>query len=197
MGPPGSFEELMERLRGGDDAAAAAVFQRFTRKLIRLARRQLDTSLRHKIDAEDVVQSVYRSFFARYHAGQFDVGTWNDLWGLLTIITLRKCLNRMAYFQAQCRDVEREISWPSSAKDSGFQGEAIDRAPTPLEAAMLAETVEQVLRGVDECERPIIELSLQGYTAAEISNEIHRAERTVRRVRERLKRHLQHLQTAE
>ena len=47
-------------------------------------------------------------------------------------------------------------------------GEAIDREPTPLEAAVLAETVEQMMRGLEPDDRTIIELSLQGYTAAEI-----------------------------
>jgi RNA polymerase sigma-70 factor (ECF subfamily) len=194
MPQKGSFEEIMARLRRGDDAAAAAVFNRFARKLIRLARCQLDTGLRHKVEPEDVVQSVYRSFFTRFCAGQFDIGTWNELWGLLTLIALRKCANRAEYFRAQCRDARREVHEPPAADDSGLRWEAIDRAPTPVEAAVLAETVEQVLRGVDASERPILELSLQGYTAQEISAQLRRAERTVQRVRERLKRQLLRLQ---
>jgi RNA polymerase sigma-70 factor, ECF subfamily len=194
MGPDESFVEIMAALRSGEDSAAVVVFQRFARKLILLARRQIDSSISHKIDPEDVVQSAYRSFFLRYQAGQFDIGTWNDLWGLLTIITLRKCHNRTGYFQAQCRDTQREISWPPRTEHSGPPWEAIDRAPTPLEAAVLAETVQEVLSRVDPCERPIIELSLQGYTVQEISTQLPRAERTVRRVRERLKKHLQRLQ---
>src|SRR5207249_524909 len=97
MDPHDSFARLMARLRAGDDGAAAAVFQRFARQLIARARAHLDARLRPKLDPEDVVQSVYRSFFNRYGAGQFELGTWNDLWGLLTVITLRKCVNRVAY----------------------------------------------------------------------------------------------------
>ncbi len=192
-----SFDALMERMRRGDDTAAAAVVQCFGRKLIRLARQQLGSTLRYKADPEDVVQSAYRSFFTRYRAGQFDIATWNDLWGLLTVITLRKCLNRAEYFQAECRDPHREVSETRSADDSGPRWEIADRAPTPLEATMLAETVEQLLRGVAACERPIVELSLQGYTALEISAQLQRSERTVRRVRERLKKHLHRLQAEE
>ena len=41
--------------------------------------------------------------------------------------------------------------------------------PTPLEAAMLAETVEHLLGGLTPREREIASLALQGYTATEIS----------------------------
>src|SRR5262245_18476432 len=80
MGPQDSFIELAVRLRDGDQGAATVVFRRFASRLIALARRELDTRLRRKLDPEDVVQSVYRSFFGRYQAGQFDLATWDDLW---------------------------------------------------------------------------------------------------------------------
>ena len=194
MNENSSFNALMNRLRTGDDAAAAEVFRRFTDQLIHLARRQLDSGTLGKTDPEDVVQSVYRSFFTRYQAGQFDIETWNELWGLLTTITLRKCVNRVEYFQARCRDVRREVDCPAAAEGSGVSWEALDREPMPFEAAVLAETVEQVLQGTAAVERPIVQLSLQGYTALEISSHLHRSERTIRRVRERLKKHLHQLQ---
>src|SRR5581483_7579718 len=85
-----SFRELMSQLRAGDETAAGEVFQRFAQRLIGLARTHLDSWIRQKEDPEDVVQSVYKSFFARYGEGQFRVANWNDLWSLLTLITLRK-----------------------------------------------------------------------------------------------------------
>jgi hypothetical protein len=44
------------------------------------------------------------------------------------------------------------------------------REPQPDEAAVLAETVGQFLDGLEDRERPIVELRLQGYTAAEIAH---------------------------
>ena len=52
---------------------------------------------------------------------------------------------------------------------------------------MLNETVEQLHASLDNDERPILKLSLQGYITAEISARLGRAERTVRRVRERVR----------
>jgi DNA-directed RNA polymerase specialized sigma24 family protein len=60
----------------------------------------------------------------------------------------------------------------------------------------LAETVEGLFRAFDPEDRPIIELSLQGFTAPEISDRLGRARRTVRRVRERVKHHLEACLTA-
>jgi RNA polymerase sigma-70 factor (ECF subfamily) len=183
-----SFSELMDRLRAGDQDAATAVFRRFTGRLIALARAELDARTRGKVDPEDVVQSAYRSFFTRVDAGQFEVATWDELWALLTVITVRKCMNRARYFRAGRRDARVEIA--PGTEGLGDPILAVDREPTPSEAAMLAETIEQLLRGFDPDDRAIVELSLQGYTTPEIGARLGFAERTVRRVRERLKRRL-------
>jgi RNA polymerase sigma-70 factor (ECF subfamily) len=192
-----SFIDLMERLRAGDEAAAHEVFQRFVRKLVRLACRQFDAALRRKVDPEDVVQSAYKSFFLRYGAGKLEVHDWGNLWGLLTMITLRKCLDRVEYHRAECRDVRREAAAQSGTAGTEPWWEAVAREPMPEEAVVLAETVDLLLRGLDEEERPILEMSLQGYTTQEISVRLGRSERSVRRLRERVKKQLQRLQLAD
>jgi RNA polymerase sigma-70 factor (ECF subfamily) len=62
------------------------------------------------------------------------------------------------------------------------------------EAAVLSETVQQLLAGLDEEERPILELSLQGHTTREISERLGRAERTVRLLRESVRHRLERMQ---
>lgn len=188
-----SFLDLMARLRAGEDAAVRRVFDHFTWQLIALARRQFDARLRHKVDPEDVVQSAYKSFFLRYGEGNFVAESWNSLWALLTLITLRKCADRVRYHRAERRDVAREVSAPQEAEGPEPWENALDRDPTPDEALMLAETVEQVLSSLSVDERPIIELSLQGYSTQEISQQLGRAERSVRRLRERVRKQLEQL----
>ncbi len=194
MAATDSFTELMARLRAGDQAAAREVFQRFVGKLIRLARGQFDSVLRRKVDPEDVVQSAYKSFFLRYDAGKLEVRDWGNLWGLLTMITLRKCLDRVEYHRAECRDVQREAAAQPGAAETAPWWEAVAREPTPDEAAILVETVEQLLCDLDAEERPILEMSLQGYTTQEITEELGLAERSVRRLRERIRKRLERLQ---
>jgi RNA polymerase sigma-70 factor (ECF subfamily) len=191
-----SFAEFLARLHSGDDAAAHELFGRFAHQLIALALHHIDTPLRHKVDPEDVVQSVYKSFFARYGTGNLDLVNWNSLWGLLTLITVRKCAERAAYHRAERRDAAREVSAPREEEAAPWL-EPFGREPTPLEAAVLNETVEQLLAGLDEEERPILELSLQGYTTREISERLGRAERTVRLLREGIRHRLERLQRSE
>jgi RNA polymerase sigma-70 factor (ECF subfamily) len=192
-----AFTDLMDRLRAGDEAAAHEIFQRFVRKLLRLARRQFDAALRRKVGPEDVVQSAFKSFFLRYGVGKLEVHDWDNLWGLLTVITLRKCLDRVEYHRAERRDVQREAAAQPGAAGTEPWWEAVAREPRPEEAVVLAETVELLQHGLDAEERPILEMSLQGYTTQEISERLGRPERSVRRLRERVKKQLERLQLAD
>jgi RNA polymerase sigma-70 factor (ECF subfamily) len=192
-----SFAEFLARLKTGDDAAARELFERFTHQLIGLARGRLHDGLRHKVDPEDVVQSAYKSFFLRYGAGKLEAVNWDSLWGLLTLITVRKCAERASYHRAECRDAAREVSAPAQARGREEEAswlEPFGREPTPLEAAVLGETVDQLLLGMDEDDRPVVELSLQGYTTREISERLGRAERTVRLLREWVRHRLERMQ---
>jgi RNA polymerase sigma-70 factor (ECF subfamily) len=175
---------------GQSTQGTQADFERFTRRLIGLARGHIDARLRHKVDLEDVVQSAYKSLFLRYGDDALAAEGWDGLWSLLTVITLRKCADRARYYQAECRDVRREQKAMVTEGATAWH-EAVGREPTPDEAAELTETIAGVLRGLDTDERAIVELSLQGFTTTEISEQLGRAERSVRRLRERVRQQLQ------
>jgi RNA polymerase sigma-70 factor (ECF subfamily) len=136
---------------------------------------------------------VFKSFFFRFGEGRLEVDNWNSLWGLLTLITLRKCAERVAYHRAQCRDIARETSAPTGDEAGASWLDVPGREPTPLEAAELSETVSRLLADLNEDDRPVIELSLQGYTVREISQRLGRIERTVRRARERVRLRLERM----
>jgi RNA polymerase sigma-70 factor, ECF subfamily len=184
-----SFADWMARLHDRDGDAARELFERFARRLVALAHNRCNPALRGKVDPEEIVQSAYKSFFRRHDAGTLQVGNWNSLWGLLTVITLRKCSGQVAYYRAERRDLAREV--PASDADRVPWPEAPGREPTPLEAALLSETVDELLAELDDDERPVVELSLQGYSTQEISRQLGRVERTVRRVRERVRKRLE------
>src|SRR5262245_19261250 len=148
MAEQDDFDNLAARLRAGDEEAAAEVFNRFAHRLIALARARLQSVLGTKEDPEDVVQSVYRSFFRRQREGRFQIDSWEDMWGILTVLTVRKCGRRITYFRAARRDVRREIRLP--AEDPRDAWEAVARDPTPSEAAVLTETLEELMRGLGE-----------------------------------------------
>jgi RNA polymerase sigma-70 factor (ECF subfamily) len=191
MDPEQSFQLMIGRLRAGDDAAAGEVVARFSLRLAGLARSRMNGQLRQKIDADDVLQSVFKSFFVRHADGQFEPTGWDSLWTLLSVIAVRKCCTHWKYYQADRRNVGREAPIED---DSSATWEPFDREPTPDEAAAAADTVEQLMRSLDSRGREILSLRLQGRLVEEIAGEIGCAERTVRRVLDRVKSRLQELE---
>ena len=186
-----SFRALLAGLHEGEEDAARAVFERYGRGLIAMPRQRLGAVLATKVEPEDVVQSVYKSFFWRFGEAQFDLAGWASLWNLLVVITVRKCANQAQHFQRECRATGREVR--PEVGDSGTAWEAVSREPTPVAAAVLTETLEGVLREFEPAEREIIALSLQGHSVQEIKQQLGRPERTVRRVRERVRHQLEKL----
>jgi len=199
MSDDASFVDLLDRLRNGDQAAAALVVDQYARRLIALARVNLDRRILRKEDPEDVLQSVFKSFFHRYGEGQFRLDSREDMWALLVSLTLHKCGHRADYFRAARRDVRRETPAPLPLESSGLEWEALAREPPPLEAAMLTETVERLLGGLEAHQQQIVQLTLQGEEPAQIGALVGVTQRTVQRVlkgvRERLQRW--HVEAAE
>jgi RNA polymerase sigma-70 factor (ECF subfamily) len=189
------FDATMERLRSGDEAAASEVFQRYLRRLIALAGKQFDARGRERADVEDAVVSAFRTFFARAGRGEFDLTGWGQLWSLLAVITLRKCARRRRALKAARRDPSREVD-AQSVRDGGLW-QVPDQAPSPEEAAILSETIAELLQDLDADDRPIVEHILQGYASEETAARLDCSERTVRRVRQRAKQCLERLLTPE
>jgi RNA polymerase sigma-70 factor (ECF subfamily) len=175
--------EVLALLRAGDEQAAHVIYERWAGRLIGLARARLGGSIAGKEDPEDVVQSVYRSFFRRDAEAPYQFGDWQDVWALLATIARRKCVNRRLHYSSERRATSRE-----SRPDAIDAGSA---EPPPEEVAMLAETVQSLLLRFPARERAVVELSLQGYTVKEISAQLGRAERSVFRVREHVRVWLQ------
>jgi RNA polymerase sigma factor (sigma-70 family) len=179
----------MRGLEANDSRAAELVFRRFSEQLIALARKKLNWKLRRKLDPEEVMQSALRSFFRMQAQGAVAFHNWDALWGLLHMITLRKCGHQIRHYRAACRDIDREMPHQSDDHDGDSaraDWEAVSREPSPEQAAIMVETVEELLRPLNERDQQIARLALQGCTAPEISLEIGRSVRTVTRVLNRL-----------
>lgn len=184
-----SVNDLLQRVKAGDGSAAATLVQRFSDQLTRLVQGRLNWKVRRHVDPEDIVQSALGSFFRMHAQNDLQFENWNALWGLLSLLTIRKCGHRIEYFQAACRNVNLEDSVLMRSDDSGqFHAawEAVSHEPTPAQAVLLEELLNEILSPLDERDRQIVTLSLQGETVEQISATIRRSERTVQRVLSRL-----------
>src|SRR5262245_38431736 len=179
--------DLLARWRTGDQQAADQLFRRYTSRLVALARSRLPARLGPRVDAEDVVQSVYRSFFAGAGAGRYDVQRGGDLWRLLVTITLHKLYLQVKRNSRQKRDVRREQAL-------GHDDELLQilaKHPAPAEALALVDELEQSMSALKPLARRIVELRLQGWAIAEIAADTRRSERRVHYVIEEVKQQLE------
>jgi RNA polymerase sigma-70 factor (ECF subfamily) len=186
-----SFADLLSRCRHGDEAANRVLFEAVAHRLIGLARHHLRAQIRQKVDPEDIVQSVFKSFFLDLRDGEFELKTWDNLWSLLVVITLRKCGRKVKHFLGPWHDVRREIAKAPTPDESMASCVALANDPTPSEAVVLSEMVEQTLRPLKPRERRIFELHLQGRSIEEICTQVQRSEYTVRDVLKRIEKGLQ------
>jgi RNA polymerase sigma-70 factor (ECF subfamily) len=183
--------DLLARWRAGDQQAAAELVGRYADRLLALARSQLPSKLARRVDAEDVVQSVYRSLFTGAREGLPDVQRGGDLWGLLVTITLRKIYDQVERNAAGKRAVSRDVSFGTEDSLLRLQPDVLAQYPSPLAAVALADELEKIMRSLDPLERRMFELRLQGFKLEEIAAEVDCSERTVIRALKEIKQRLE------
>jgi len=85
------LSELIDRLREGDQRAAAELVRQYEPELRRFVRYRLtDARIRSLIDSVDVTQSVFASFFVALAEGRLDVASPGQLVRLLTTMATNK-----------------------------------------------------------------------------------------------------------
>ncbi len=176
---------LVSRWRKGDQDAAKQLFDRYASRLVALARRQISQRLASRLDPEDVVQSVFRSFFCRVKAGKFRIEEQDDLGKLLVRITVNKTLRKVEYHRAAKRDPSQEVIQGDHASDDLLQ--VLDRDPTPEAVVAFVDQLDHFLNQLRPEERQILELRFQGYTNGEITKKLGIYDRKIRRLIERVR----------
>ena len=181
--------QWITKLGRGDPAAAEVLWERYFSKLVQLARRELGATPRRAADEEDVALSAMHSFCRGLAEHRFPQVQGDDnLWKLLVTITARKANAERRRYYAQKRGgghVRGESVFaaldPDQSQDAGI-GAVLGREPTPELACMVAEDCERLLdRLGDDTLRQVATLTLQGYSTAEIAEQLGCLQRTVQR----------------
>jgi RNA polymerase sigma-70 factor (ECF subfamily) len=162
-----AFDDLIRRVRAGDQDAAAALvrhYEPFIRRAVRF--RLADARLGSLIDSMDICQSVLASFFVRAASGQYELKTPGQLLKLLTAMARNK-LNSQARMQfAQRRDSRRV----TSSEDDQRQFVTTDASPSTQVA--VRDLLQEVQRRLSLDERRILELRNQGCEWSAIAAEL-------------------------
>lgn len=180
-----STKEFVRRLRSRDPAAAEKLFKQYGERLVRIAGKNLSRKLTGRVEGEDVVQSVFRTFFRRTAEGQFKIDTSDEIWRLLVTITLVKSRQQGRHHSAKMRDVARETQ-----VDELYQTEAVVKEPGPEEAAVFVDQIDSLLRGLPELYCDVLRMRLAGNSAIDTAASLGVSRQTVYRALALLKKRL-------
>jgi DNA-directed RNA polymerase specialized sigma24 family protein len=188
MSSVGSLTRWVYELRSPDlrqrDEAARIIWEQFAPRLTLLVRRHLDHRILRREDEQDILQSMFASFYQGQYLGKTTPASRQELWKLLVRITMCKVVNTAHRHLADRRDIRRERSDRAGESDNSRFAEWIrdhvDRAqPTPQDRVAVAEEVERLLHLLPEELRQIVLWKLEGFTNAEIAPMIGRTVRSV------------------
>jgi RNA polymerase sigma-70 factor (ECF subfamily) len=182
-----SSTSLIDRWRQGDQAAADVLYQRYVERLSGIVTAQLADRFRSRMDADDVVQSVCRSFFRRVQEGQFRFDADDDVWKLLVTISLNKLRNQIRRHSAAKRDASQERRRRDNALPDDFHLEKLAETPSPVEAFIFAEMVERVCDQLDDRHALLLQLRLEGHNQQEIAERLQTSDRSVRRMMDNIR----------
>ena len=171
---------LIRRFRRGEADAATALYLRYAHRLGALAEAKTGKDLKTRFDPEDIVQSVFRTFFRRVSGGNYDVPDGEELWGLLLVVTLNKTRKQAAYHRAGKRSVGK------TTNDGEFleQGQAARDRDSLSE---LRQVIDEFTETLEPLHQEIIDLRVAGYEVAEIAEKLQKSKRTVERILQRIR----------
>ena len=171
-----SDHELLKQFRDGSQEAATRIYLRYARRLHALAKTRCSEQLAKRVEPEDIVQSVFRTFFRRVSRDCYDVPDGEELWKLFLVIALNKIRDEHSFHFAAKRDVRL-------AKGSATLERLALTTPgqDPRSRLNLEMVIAEALEQLPAAYRRIIDLRIEGHEVSAIAAATGRSKRTVER----------------
>ncbi|MFC1759548.1 ECF-type sigma factor, partial [Planctomycetota bacterium] len=177
----------IDLVKAGDSAAANRIWQHYFDRLVRSVRARLYGQNRAVSDEEDIVLSVFDSFYNAAENGRFpDLSDRDDLWRLLLRMSARKVVDKRRHDQRQRRGGNVKVHSLNQTGDGDDDDdsviEAIGDEPSPEMVLMMRESVDEFFShlGVGQL-RELAGAKLEGYSNAELAERLGCSERTIER----------------
>jgi RNA polymerase sigma-70 factor (ECF subfamily) len=184
---PSSDHALVDSARAGDQAAAGELYARYGERVRALVAQRIQGRVSARVGADDIAQSVFRTFFQGVAERAYSVPADRELWGLLCVLALSKVRERMAYHRAARRDIRRTTPTPDGDLDR-LAGEDAGAHQLGLE-------VDDLLNAFHPSDREVLGLRMTGHELTEIAAKTGRSLRTVERVLHKARTRLRELLT--
>jgi RNA polymerase sigma factor (sigma-70 family) len=168
------LDELIEKLNGGDVAAAERAFLAYEPYLRMAIRRQLSGPLRAKLDTMDIVQSVWADVLGGFRDAGWRFTDRSHLRAFLMKVARNRLIDRRRQHH---RALEQER--PLDMAEADLPG---SNQPRPSEVAQAHELWKQMLDECSPAHREILILKKQGMPNAEIARRTGLHEGSVRRI---------------
>jgi RNA polymerase sigma-70 factor (ECF subfamily) len=176
--PEPTDRSLLERFRQGSQDAATQLYRRYAQQLRELAGARCSARLASVVEPDDIVQSVFGSFFRAASQGVYQLPAGEELWKLFLVIALNKIRVRARYHKAARRDLARTVTggeaYELSLQAVAEGGEAAE--------ALLQMAVDDALDRLPERHRQAIRLRVEGYEVSEIAAMTRRSLRSTERL---------------
>jgi RNA polymerase sigma-70 factor (ECF subfamily) len=170
--PPSSdFAELLLRVRVGDQSAMEQLVMQYEPEVRLVARVRLGAALRPYLDTVDIVQSVHRSLILGLRQDRFDISSPEKLVALALTMVRRKIARQWRHHRRQQRLSGDGTTFRGSLSQLLISLSSRDCDPQAV--ATLNEQTEHLLSSLDETERRLVELRLEGKTTAEAGRQLH------------------------
>lgn len=177
-----SITNWIGRLGPGSDEAAQRVWMHYHSRLLGVAARALTLAARGPADEEDVVASAFESFFKRVERGDLppDAGR-DDLWRFLAHLVKLKAASHNRH-SGRLKRGGGVVPTTGGAGDASDPLAAVaDSELTPDLAVEMAESVHYLTSLLDDQQRRIAALKLEGHTDLEVALELKVSKATVER----------------
>lgn len=163
------FDLLLAAARSGDEKAMQQIIDQYEPELRIVARNRLGSALRPHLDTIDLVQSVHRSLMIGLRDARFDIASPQKLVALAVTIVQRKAAKHWRHLKRQQRlsgheETKHDLLETILALASGRE----DR----LAEVDSREILSQWLDKMDDLERKLVELRLEGYSTVEIAEQL-------------------------
>ena len=156
--------DLIRRATAGDEAALAALFERYRGRLRQMVRLRLDPRLQGRVDPSDVIQDAYLDLSRKLRELAVRPDLPFFLW-LLLVVGERLLRVHRHHLGASMRDVGREISLHRGAlpgaSSTSLAAQLLGRVTTASRIAARAEMqrlLQDAINTMDPIDREVIAL---------------------------------------
>ena len=179
---------LLRRIQQGHSDASTALYLRYAKRLMAVAAARTSRDMAQRVDPEDIVQSVFRTFFRRATLGQYEVPEGEELWKLLLVIALNKVRATGRHHRAAKRELGRTVGGAAYDLAAELQAGKDDAALNFLQMV-----IHDLMRDLPQAHRRMIELRIEGHEVNEIATAVQRSKRSVERELQEFRKRLQSL----